>query len=277
MRDAECGHPVGFATRLAVAAGCVVSGAVGPKHRREHRAGRAVAGPVPDAARRPDVLGNAHAATTTVTTSDGVTLYAATIGHGPIGLVMAEDVPHSICEELPEAVLFAQHGYRVEVFDWRDRGSSGTSGANPGRLDRDVEAAASTLRRQGSRCVAVVGSYGGAAAAIVAAVSMHPAPVALVAFDPAALRGQYIEGPFGPEGALDAAPRVETPVLYVTLQGDRFVPVSEVRRLEHATGSPSHLVVVPAGLIGFGLLDLSPDSARVQRAVFSFLRSNARC
>ncbi len=207
-----------------------------------------------------------------------MTLSAATIGHGPEGLVMAEDVPHSICEELPEAALFAQHGYRVEVFDWRDRGSSGSSGTNPGRLDRDVEAAAAALRRQGARCVVLAGSYGGAAAAIVAAVSMRPAPVALVAFDPAALRGQYIEGPFGPEGALDAAPRLRTPVLYVTLQGDRFVPVSEVRRLERATGSSDvRLVVVPAGLIGFGLLDLSPDSARVQRAVFSFLRTNARC
>ncbi|HEY7281925.1 MAG TPA: alpha/beta fold hydrolase [Actinomycetota bacterium] len=224
------------------------------------------------------MLGKTPATTATITTSDGVTLYAATIGRGPIGLVMAEDVPHSICEELPEAELFAQHGFRVEVFDWRDRGSSGTSGANPGRLDRDVDAAAAALRSQGSRCVALAGSYGGAAAAIVAAVSMHPAPVALVAFDPAALRGQYIEGPFGPEGALSAAPRLRIPVMYVTLQGDRFVPVPEVRRLERATGSSVvRLLVVPSGLIGFGLLDLSPASARVQRAVFSFLRTNARC
>jgi hypothetical protein len=129
----------------------------------------AVPSPAPSptalAERCPGVLGNTHATTTTITTSDGVGLYAATIGTSPVGLVMAEDVPHSICEELPEAALFAQHGYRVEVFDWRDRGDSGTSGANPGRLDRDVAAAAAALRRQGSRCVALVGSYGGAAAA----------------------------------------------------------------------------------------------------------------
>ena len=191
---------------------------------------------------------------------------------------MANDVPHSLCEELPEAQVFAEHGFRVEVFDYRDRGESGSSGSNPGRLDLDVNAAADALRRQGAQCVAVAGSYGGAAAAIVAAATMHPSPFAVVGFDPAAERGQYIEGPFDPVGAFDAAPRLRTPVLYVTLAHDRFVPLSEVRRLFRVTGSgDKHLVVVPSGLIGWGLLDLSSSSARVQRAVFSLLRSATTC
>ena len=99
-----------------------------------------------------------------VTTSDGVSLYAATIGRGPVGLVMANDVPHPLCEELPEARLFAGHGFRVAVFDYRDRGESGSGGSKPGRLDLDVAAAADLLIRQGSPCVALAGSYGGAAA-----------------------------------------------------------------------------------------------------------------
>ena len=78
---------------------------------------------------------------------------------------------------------------------------------------------------------ALAGSYGGAASAIVAATAMRPPPVALVGFDPAAERGQYIEGPFGPRGALTAAPDLRVPILYVTLRNDRFVPLAEVRRL----------------------------------------------
>lgn len=197
-----------------------------------------------------------------VTTSDGVSLYAATIGRGPVGLVMANDVPHPLCEELPEARLFAGHGFRVAVFDYRDRGESGSGGSKPGRLDLDVAAAADLLIRQGSPCVALAGSYGGAAAAIVAAISMRQPPVGLVGFDPAAVRGQYIEGPFGPVGALAAAPKLRIPVLYVTLQNDRYVPLGEVRRLLQATGSATKdLVVVPNGLNGWGLLDGSSSSS----------------
>ncbi len=197
-----------------------------------------------------------------VTTSDGVSLYAATIGRGPVGLVMANDVPHPLCEELPEARLFAGHGFRVAVFDYRDRGESGSGGSKPGRLDLDVAAAADLLIRQGSPCVALAGSYGGAAAAIVGAISMRQPPVGLVGFDPAAVRGQYIEGPFGPVGALAAAPKLRIPVLYVTLQNDRYVPLGEVRRLLQATGSATKdLVVVPNGLNGWGLLDGSSSSS----------------
>src|SRR5205823_12270288 len=133
---------------------------------------------------------------------------------------------------------------RVEVFDYRDRGESGPGGSNPGRLDLDVAAAGDALVRGGARCVALAGSYGGVAAAVVAATSMRPAPVALLGFDPAARRGQYVEGPFGPEGALTAAPRLRLPVLYVTLLGDRFVPLAEARRLLRATGSREKSLLV---------------------------------
>jgi hypothetical protein len=234
--------------------------------------------PTPLDTRCPGAVTGVPVRTASLTTSDGVSLYAATIGRGPVGLVMANDVPHSLCEELPEAQLFAEHGYRVEVFDYRDRGESGPGGSNPGRLDLDVAAAAEALRRDGTGCLALAGSYGGAAAAIVAATTMHPPPFAVLGFDPAAIRGQYIEGPFGPVGALDAAPKLRMPALYVTLSDDRFVPLSEVRRLMRVTGSrQKDLVVVPSGLIGWGLLDLGASSGRVQRAVFPFLRSAATC
>ncbi len=236
------------------------------------------AGPTPVEQLCPGIQGDERFRTVTVMTSDDVSLYAATVGRGPVGLVMANDVPHPLCEELSEALLFAEHGFRVAVFDYRDRGESGSGGSNPGRLDLDVAAAADLLIREGSRCVALAGSYSGAAAAIVAATSMRPPPVALVGLDPAAQRGQYIEGPFDPVGALAAASDLRIPVLYVTLRTDQFVPLQEVRRLLRATGSAvKDLVLVPFGLNSWAMLDSSPSSPRIQRAVFSFLDDHANC
>jgi dienelactone hydrolase len=286
-------HVAPALTLVLVLAGCGTSAPSGPTASDTGGAGASstpaatptsaatltpMASPTPLDGRCTGAVTGVPVETATLTTSDGVSLYAATIGHGRMGLVMANDVPHSLCEELPEAQLFAEHGFRVEVFDYRDRGESGPGESNPGRLDLDVIAAAQKLLRSGTRCVVFAGSYGGAAAAIVAATESRPPPVAVLAFQPAAIRGQYIEGPFGPMGALDAAPRLRMPVLYVALRNDQFVPLPEVRRLVRATGSPrTDLVVVPSGLIGWALLDVAPSSERVQRAVFSFLRSNASC
>jgi predicted alpha/beta hydrolase len=209
-----------------------------------------------------------------VTTSDGVHLYAAVFGSGTTGIVMANDVPHDICEEVPEAQLLAAKGFRVAVFDYRDRGASGPAGANPGRLDLDVAAVAQELRGLGSSCLVLAGSYGGVAASILAALE-RPRPAALIGFSPAVLRGQYIQGPFGPEGALQVAPRLRVPALYVTERSDGFLPVGEVRRLLRVTGSADkRLIVTPPTLAGWSLLDVGRSSPRVEAAVLSLIRSS---
>jgi pimeloyl-ACP methyl ester carboxylesterase len=100
-------------------------------------------------------------ATLFLTTPDRVRLYAAVFGSGTNGVVMANDVPHPICDEIPEAQLLAEKGFRVIVFDYRDRGQSGSGGSHPGRLDLDVVAAAKELRHLGAGCVVLAGSYGG--------------------------------------------------------------------------------------------------------------------
>ena len=92
---------------------------------------------------------------------------------------------------------------------------------------------------------------------------------ALVGFSPAAERGQYVEGPFGPEGALQDAPKLRIPVLYATARDDRFVSVSEVHRLYDATGSPKKsLVAVDKGPAGWYLFQYN---AKVTRAVLTFI------
>jgi hypothetical protein len=62
---------------------------------------------------------------------------------------VANDVPHALCEALTPARVPAARGYRVLVFDYRDRGLSEASDA-PGRLDQDVAGAVPELRSPSS-------------------------------------------------------------------------------------------------------------------------------
>jgi alpha-beta hydrolase superfamily lysophospholipase len=210
-----------------------------------------------------------HVRTVTFTTQDGVELYGALFGSGRAGVVLSNDVPHPLCEVVPPAVAMARRGYRVIVFDYRGHGESEDSDA-AGRLDLDVLAADEELRRTGVEHVVLMGSYGGAAAAIVAAAEADLPVDGLVGISPAPQRGQYIGGPFDPMGALQAAPRLDVPVLYVTAESDGNLPVSEVRRLYDATGSEKDLVVVD-DLPSWYLLRYD---ARAAGAVFGFVRDH---
>jgi pimeloyl-ACP methyl ester carboxylesterase len=218
----------------------------------------------------PGTLARLPVRTLSFTTRDGVELYGAIVGRGRSGVVLANDVPHPFCELVPPALSLARRGYRVIIFDYRGHGES-SDGDAAGRLDLDVLAAVTELRRSGVDHAVLMGSYGGAAAAILAAVEADPPVDGLIGISPAPRRGEYIGGPFDPIGALQAAPRLEVPVLYVTAKEDRFVPLPEVRRLDEVTGSRSKRLVVVDDLPGWYLLRYDAQAAGV---VFRFLRAH---
>jgi dienelactone hydrolase len=203
-------------------------------------------------------------------TDDDVDLYAALAGEGDVGVVLANDVPHPICEEVPPAVALAKRGYRVIVFDYRDRGGSGAS-EDRGRLDLDVSAAADEVRSEGSSRIVLMGSYAGAAAALVAATEIQPTVAAVVGFSPTAVRGEYVEGPFDPVGQLEAAADVHAPAMFVTSAQDAFVPVREARRVYAATASArKRFVLIDDVFAGWYLLE-----GRVLSDVDAFIQRNA--
>lgn len=120
-----------------------------------------------------------------VRTGDRLTLYAAVLGNGPTGIVIAAQHFSTSCEWVPEAKLLAAHGYRVLVFDYRNTGNSqSVLGSREGRIDRDVVAAARELRRRGSTQIVLVGSLIGAIAALDAAPALAPPVSAVVAIAP---------------------------------------------------------------------------------------------
>ena len=219
--------------------------------------------------RCPDLqeAGGLTARTVTFPASDGTSLYGAIIGSGSAGVVLANDVPHPICQLVAPATILARHGYRVLLFDYRGHGASAASDA-AGRLDLDVLGAVGELRHEGASRVVLMGSYGGVAACVVAATEASAYVDGLVGFSPAAERGQYIGGPFDPVGALRAAPRLRVPVLYVAALHDGFVPVPEARRLYAATGSSDKTFLVVDDLPSWYLLQYDDRAAS---AVFRFL------
>jgi hypothetical protein len=204
--------------------------------------------------------------------ADGTRLYGAILGSGPVGIAVANDVPHPLCESLTPARFLAARGYRVLAFDYRDRGLSDASDA-PGRLDQDVAGAVAELRSHGAEQVILLGSYAGVAAAVVAASEIHPPVDGVIGISPAPVRGQWVEGPFGPIGAFQAAPRLRVPALFLTVRTDPYVSLREVRRLYRLTASPSKvLVVIPAGSGGFSTIDLNSHAGRVRSAILMFVR-----
>jgi pimeloyl-ACP methyl ester carboxylesterase len=204
--------------------------------------------------------------------ADGTRLYGALLGSGRVGIVVANDVPHPLCESLTPARLLAARGYRVLVFDYRDRGLSDASDAL-GRLDQDIAGAVAELRSHRAVRVILLGSYAGVAAAVVAATEIDPPVEGVIGISPAPIRGQWVEGPFGPIGAFQAALRLRVPALYLTVRTDPYVSLREVRRLYRLTASPAKdLVVIPAGSGGFSTIDLNPYAGRVRSAILLFVR-----
>ena len=198
-------------------------------------------------------------------------MYGAIVGSGSTGVVVANDVPHLLCETLVPARFLAAHGFRVLVFDYRDHEDSDTS-VDPGRLDRDVAGAVAELRSRGVRRVVLLGSYAGVAAAVVAATEIRPAVDGIIGISPAAYRGQWVQGPFGPIGALQAAPRVRVPALLITVRTDSFVPLGEVHRLYRSMASrDKELVVIPSGSAGFDVIDFNSYADRVRSAILDFI------
>jgi hypothetical protein len=200
-----------------------------------------------------DCEGAANARAIWFRAGDGTRLYGAIIGSGRVGVVVANDVPHPLCETLTVARFLGGRGNRVLVFDYRDR------------VDE--------LRSRGVARVILLGSYAGVAAAVVAATEIDPPVDGVIGISPAAVRGQWVEGPFGPIGAFRAAPRVRVPALYISVRSDRYVPLGEVRRLYRLTASQDKdLVVIPSGSGGFDTIDFSSYEGRVRTAILSFVR-----
>jgi dienelactone hydrolase len=201
-------------------------------------------------------------------TPDRVTLYAAVLGSGRVGVVLAPQHYGTSCEWVPEAKLLAAHGYRVLVFDYRGAGNSdgAASQAGAARIDLDVVAAARELRRRGLTRIVLVGSLIGSIAALDAATAVDTPVSAVVALAPPNIVD---------EGALmltRAAKALQVPIL--VLAGDvSAVSRGESQMVYDALSShEKHVLAVPPAVRGVDVVRRKAANA----AVLNFIAAHTR-
>lgn len=200
--------------------------------------------------------------------SDGSLLDGAEVGDGDVGVVLAHESPSDLCPWLPFAKTLADKGYRAFAFDFRGSGASAAQfGAKATRNDLDVVAAAAELRRLGAKKVFLVGGSFGGAAVLAAAPEVDPQPAGVISLsgEPQLL------------GAMQAAPKIEAPLLVLIARSDGYSSVADNRRLVRAAGSKNkRLVVYPEDWHGWDLLYHAPYKSRVNALVFDFLREHSQ-
>jgi pimeloyl-ACP methyl ester carboxylesterase len=179
--------------------------------------------------------------------SDGVSLAGLVLGGGRTGVVLGHEKGANLCNWLPFARVLAARGYRVLAFDHRSYGESQFVNYPKNlRIDRDVAAAVTELRRRGSTRFVLMGASMGATAALVAAPGVGGALVAVVDLSGPA---QYVQ--------LDAIPavrRLSAPGLFAVGRFDTGF-VADTRALRAASNNAaSRLVIRQTGAHGTGLL-----------------------
>jgi pimeloyl-ACP methyl ester carboxylesterase len=187
--------------------------------------------------------------------ADGARLLGVALGSGRVGVVLSHQLGSDFCEWVPYARQLSRDGYRVLAFSFRGSGSSDAGSASPGRLDRDVIAAAGELRRLGARRVVIVGASMGGTASLVAAPALRPAPKLVVS----------LSGPsyFGSLDASKTVPRFRGPVLFAAGADDEGFP-SEARALyKESPARAKRLLIVPGGDHGSALITYHPQVRRV--------------
>lgn len=164
-------------------------------------------------------------------TEDGLVL-----GSGGTGLVLANQSDTDLCDWKPLASVWADHGYRILIFNY--------SGARP---DQDVLAAAAELRRRGVGRVFLIGASMGGTAVLAAAAAAQPPVAGVISLSgPAAYAGA---------NAGSAMPRLTVPALFVVGEFDeRFV--GDARTLYAACAAKDKkLEILPTGNHGTALID----------------------
>jgi pimeloyl-ACP methyl ester carboxylesterase len=190
---------------------------------------------------------------------DGTRLAGHLFGHGPVGVVLAHQSDGDLCQWVSYGAHLGALGYTALAFDFRNVGSSGAH-HYPGniRYGGDVAGAVRELRRRGAAKVVLVGASLGGSAVVQAAANVRPLVAGVVS----------VSGAADLSNAIQSAPGLRVPVLYLAGSGDRDF-AADARRLYAATTEQNkRLLLLDDSRHGTALVG---GNAAARRAVDTFI------
>ncbi|HVQ95534.1 MAG TPA: alpha/beta hydrolase [Mycobacteriales bacterium] len=182
-----------------------------------------------------------------LTVSASATAAALVLGSGSTGLVLANQVDTDMCDWKPLASVWAEHGYRVLIFNY-----------STALADQDVLAAAAELRRRGSSRVFLIGASMGGTAVLAAAAAAQPPVAGVISLSgPASFAGVDASG---------AMRKLAVPALFLVGEFDEPF-IGDAKTLYAACAAKDKkLEILPNRNHGTALID-----DRVDRQIQTFL------
>jgi pimeloyl-ACP methyl ester carboxylesterase len=203
-----------------------------------------------------------------MTTSDGVRLYAVTVGHGSTTVVLAHGGGANLCGWFPYATSLVHAGLRVLAFDFRDYGMSERPERHALQLGNDLAAAAAAARAGGARRIFLMGSSMGGAAIVQNTAS-------LAVTGRISLSGTRLWAGYGINDPR-SLPRIRAPFLYLGSRDDPLAPLAEARGIVRRIGAHDKQSVLYAGSWhGWNLVDGAPFAARARALVLGWIRRHS--
>lgn len=249
-------------TLCALAAGC---GGGRPAPRAP-----APASPPPTLSAECGVPGHAGVRPLWLEASDGQRLYAAGGGSGTVGVVLVpESPPGSICGWLAILPTLERAGrLRVLALDYR---GTGGSPVEPGRArfayGRDLAAAVGRLRAEGAKKVILMGASLGGAMAMAYGPDLDVDAVISLSGE-TSLPSYHVD-------AIDAVPRLRTPLLIVGTRHDTYLPVGDARRiLARAGGGDEQAILLPGSWHGWEIVENAPYAQRALRRIIGWIAAH---
>jgi len=185
--------------------------------------------------------------------ADGTRLAAHVYGRGPKAVVLAHMRPGNLCQWASYAKRLSKRGYRTLAFDFRNYGASQKRTTKSTGYALDVAAGVRYLRSHGAAKVFLVGASFGGSSVVTAGADVQPQVDGVVS----------VSGAADLVGAIDAAPRLRAPALFMVGRFDAGF-FEDAQRLYDAAGSADKsLQVLKRGEHGVPLVEVSPAARRL--------------